>query len=128
LIVLQTDQRIAQMHGVEELPRVNGELIFHEEWERRVFALVVALCEAGHFEWEKFRRLLIKSIKTAEDENGKNNEYQPDYYEHWLMVLEHLVLNIGIIPGEQGEAGPLSGHSAKPLNAAVKSSSNRGTN
>ena len=93
------------MHGVEELPRLNGELIFHEAWERRVFALVVALCEAGQFEWEQFRQLLIKSIKDAEDLSEKNDICQPDYYEHWLMVLEQLVVNVGIIPPEHGEAG-----------------------
>ena len=36
-------QDIAYMSGIEALPRRSGELSFHDEWERRVFALGVAL-------------------------------------------------------------------------------------
>jgi len=115
------------MRSMEELPRQNGELIFHEEWERRVFALVVALCEAGRFEWDEFQQLLIKSINSSGGASDDNNAYQPDYYEHWLMVLEQLVVKIGIIQREHGEAGLSPEYSDKPFDAVAAGGIDEGT-
>ena len=76
------------MSGIEALPRRSGELAFHDEWERRVFALGVALCEQGEFDWDDFRKHLVSSIA----ENGETLETVksegPGYYEHWLTALE----------------------------------------
>ncbi len=94
----QANHEIAAMAGSEALPRRNGELIFHDDWERRAFALAVALCEQGHYQWDEFRRHLIASIGSQEDAPENSDPNAPGYYEHWLAALEKTLANIGIIP------------------------------
>ena len=43
-------------------PRTNGELVFESPWESRLFGLTMSLHEAGLFDWEEFRSLLIEAI------------------------------------------------------------------
>jgi nitrile hydratase accessory protein len=77
---------IAQMDGKPALPRKSGELVFHDEWERRAFAMAVNLAEQGLFEWREFQRELIRAIAKAE----RNDRLVPSrgYYESWLAALE----------------------------------------
>ena len=58
---------IANMAAQAALPRRSGELVFHDDWERRAFAIAVALCEQGHYDWELFRDQLIAQINAAEE-------------------------------------------------------------
>ncbi|MCE2485956.1 MAG: nitrile hydratase subunit beta, partial [Desulfurellaceae bacterium] len=44
---------IAEMPGQASLPRRSGELVFHDQWERRVFAMAVSLCEQGYYSWDE---------------------------------------------------------------------------
>jgi nitrile hydratase accessory protein len=77
---------IAQMDGKPALPRKSGELVFHDEWERRAFAMAVSLAEQGLFEWSDFQRELIRAIAQAE----AADRLIPicGYYESWLAALE----------------------------------------
>ncbi len=84
---------IAEMPGQASLPRRSGELVFHEQWERRVFALAVSLCERGYYSWNEFRQHLIAEIAAAADQAAPS---QPTgrprpYYESWLLALEKLL-------------------------------------
>ena len=65
-------------------PRKNGELVFAEVWESRVFGLTMALHEAGAFEWEEFRQRLIAEIAASE-----HREWS--YYACWLRAFEGLL-------------------------------------
>jgi nitrile hydratase len=94
----RTNPSIAEMNGVAALPRKSGELVFHDPWERRVFALAVALCEQGLYQWDEFRDRLITEIAAA-DQAAKTEadpSAQPGYYEHWLAAFEKLLLAKGI--------------------------------
>jgi nitrile hydratase accessory protein len=73
------------------LPRRNGELVFEQPWESRVFGLAVALREAGLLEWEDFR---------ARTRGGGS------YYECWHDALERLLVERGVVTAEEiaGEA------------------------
>ena len=71
------------------LPRKSGELVFHEEWERRAFALAVSLAEQGLFEWKEFQEQLIASVGEAE--RGDAQHPTRGYYESWLVSLERLL-------------------------------------
>ena len=76
------------MTGSEAIPRQNGELVFHDEWEKRAFALAVALCEQGQFAWDDFREQLVISI-AKNDETAQNSDPgTTGYFEHWLVALE----------------------------------------
>jgi nitrile hydratase accessory protein len=79
---------VAEM-GRAALPRKSGELVFHDDWERRAFALAVRLAEQGVFEWREFQRELIASVEEAE----RNDPQHParGYYESWLVSLERLI-------------------------------------
>lgn len=77
---------IAEMAGTSALPRKSGELVFHNEWERRAFAIAVSLAEQGQFEWSEFQQQLIESIAAAERDDPQNPGR--GYYESWLESLE----------------------------------------
>jgi nitrile hydratase accessory protein len=77
------------MAGAYALPRKSGELVFHDEWERRAFAIAVSLAGQGQFEWSEFQQELIQSI--AKSEQGHPQNPGRGYYESWLAALEALL-------------------------------------
>src|SRR5438093_867914 len=84
-MIRRADSRIAEMGGAAALPRKSGELVFHDPWERKVFALAVALCEQGLYQWDEFRDRLIAEIAAEAAGNTEDpSSPQPGYYEHWL--------------------------------------------
>ena len=98
-----TNPCIAEMSGVATLPRKSGELVFHDEWEQRVFALAVALCEQGLYQWDEFRDRLIAEIAAADQTVAADARHSagPSYYESWLAAFEKLVIEKGICAPEQ---------------------------
>ena len=76
----QTNHEIADMAGSGSLPRRNGELVFHDDWERRAFALAVALCEQGHYPWDQFRQHLIASIGSQDETPEDPDPNAPGHY------------------------------------------------
>jgi nitrile hydratase accessory protein len=80
---------IAEMDTASALPRKSGELVFHNDWERRAFALAISLAEQGVYDWDEFQQQLIKAVADAEKEDPQ----QPSrgYYESWLISLEALL-------------------------------------
>ena len=91
------------MESSAALPRRSGELVFHDAWERRAFALAVALCENGHFSWDMFRNHLIREIDAAGETAAHPRPDAPGYYEHWLRSLEHVLVEQGVCPAETFE-------------------------
>jgi nitrile hydratase accessory protein len=79
---------IAEMRRAA-LPRKSGELVFHDDWERRAFALAVSLAERGSFDWKEFQQQLVASV--AEAERGDPLHPTRGYYESWLVSLERLL-------------------------------------
>jgi len=80
---------IAEMPARSALPRKNGEIVFHHEWERQAFAIAVSLAEQGVFEWSEFQRQLIAAIAEAERDDPNNPGR--GYYESWLVAMEALL-------------------------------------
>ena len=93
---LSVDRVVAVMEGQAALPRKNGELVFEEPWQGRVFGMAVALHERGRFEWEEFRRALIAQIAAAEARPGPFV-----YYEIWLRTFEELLAGKGLVTGAE---------------------------
>ncbi len=92
-----TDQAISNMPGLEGLPRRNGELVFHDDWERRVFALAVSLCEQGQYQWDEFRDHLIAAIAAAGETPENPKPGAPGYFEHWLESFEKILEEKGLL-------------------------------
>jgi cobaltochelatase CobN len=93
---LSVDRVVAVMEGRAALPRKNGELVFEEPWQGRVFGMAVALHERGLFEWEEFRQALIARIAAAEAGPGPFV-----YYEIWLRTFEDLLAGRGLVTGTE---------------------------
>jgi len=93
---MDIDREIANMQGATALPRKNGELIFSEPWEGRVFAMAIALHGEGAFPWDEFRHRLMAEVNSADC----NSDPAPDYYELWLTAFEQLLLKKGIMTRE----------------------------
>jgi nitrile hydratase subunit beta len=83
-----------------------NEPAFHAEWERRAFALTLAMGRPGgwNIDMSRFAR-----------ENRPADEYLGmSYYQIWLAGLERLMVERGLIAPDEIEAGkPL--HPAKPV-------------
>ena len=71
------------------------EPIFAEPWHAQVFAVTVALNEAGRFDWPRWAERFSNTLKR----NGlkKDLDGGDDYFHAWLETLEALL-------AEQGEA------------------------
>jgi nitrile hydratase accessory protein len=95
----QANPQIAEMPGLASLPRRSGELVFHDPWERKAFAMAVSLCEQGLYKWDEFRDCLIAEIAAAEQAAGPHAPASalPSYYESWLAALEKLLRKKGIV-------------------------------
>lgn len=92
---------IALMPGREALPRRSGELVFHDAWEKRAFAMAVALCEQGHYPWRDFQARLIAEINAAAEDPYHPDPGAPGYYEHWLASLEKVLADCGLVERDE---------------------------
>jgi nitrile hydratase accessory protein len=84
--------------GDATVPRRNGELVFDEPWQGRVFGMAVALSEQGLLPWEEFRQALIAQIAAAEARGG---EFR--YYHAWLAAFEQVLAARGAVRPEELE-------------------------
>jgi nitrile hydratase subunit beta len=83
-----------------------GEPVFHAEWERRAFALTLAMGMPGgwNIDMSRFAR-----------ENRPPQEYlAKSYYQIWLAGLERLMLERGLIASDEIDAGKVL-HPVKPV-------------
>ena len=100
------NRKISNMEGDAALPRKSGELVFHDAWERRAFALAVALCEQGQYQWDDFRDHLIAEIGAADKVHADNPDAPlSGYYEHWLASLEKVLIEKGLCTEDQLRTG-----------------------
>jgi len=95
---ISVDRVVAAMAGRAALPRKNGELVFDEPWQGRVFGMAVALHEQGLYDWDEFRRVLIAQVQAAEARPGPFV-----YYEVWLATFEGLLADKGVVTREELE-------------------------
>jgi nitrile hydratase accessory protein len=92
-----------ELQNAMQLPRDNGELIFHSPWESRVFAMAVLLCEKDEYAWKTFNEQFAQLIGDAEIHNP-DQEAVSAYYHHWRQALETVLLEKAILLEEQLQA------------------------
>lgn len=85
------DRITADLDSPAAIPRRNGEPLFNQPWESRIFGIAVTLCERGVYDWDEFRERLIAEITAAEQRSDAST-----YYERFLAALERLMLDKGI--------------------------------
>lgn len=86
------------MNGIHDCGGMNGlgpividrdEELFSAPWERRAFAMFIAVFAAGVFNVDEFR-YNIEVMDPAE-------YLQSSYYEHWIHSLERMLTTKGIL-------------------------------
>jgi nitrile hydratase beta subunit len=83
-----------------------NEPVFHAEWERRAFAITLAMGMPGG--WN------IDMSRFAREDRPPQVYLGNSYYQIWLAGLERLMLERGLIASDEIEAGrPL--HPTKPV-------------
>jgi nitrile hydratase subunit beta len=83
-----------------------NEAVFHAQWERRAFAITLAMAMPGGWNIDMSR--FVREDRPPEDYLGKS------YYQIWLAGLERLMLERGLIASDEIAAGK-SLHPPKPV-------------
>ena len=95
-------------------PQANGEPVFANPTEARLFGMAHGLVQAGVFDWDTFREALIAAIARAEAGLPPAGEVQPaptgdaggaagtfDYYACFAEALEHLLARAGHLTAQE---------------------------
>jgi nitrile hydratase subunit beta len=85
------------MHGFGPVTPEPNEPVFHADWERRVFALDLAMRATG--EWG------VDAARFARESEPPASYLSKSYYELWLAGLERLLVERGLVSREELEAG-----------------------
>lgn len=104
-------QDLGGTHGHGPVKPEPNEPVFHGDWEKRAFALTLAMGMPGgwNIDMSRFAR-----------ENRKPNEYlDMTYYQVWLAGLETLMKERGLVAEDEIEAGR-SLHAPKPVPRVLK--------
>jgi nitrile hydratase len=94
------------MHGFGRVVPERDEPVFHADWERRVFALTLAMGATG--EWN------LDASRFARESLPPPEYLSRSYYEIWLAGLERLLAQRGLVTPDEMETGR-SLQAAQPL-------------
>jgi nitrile hydratase beta subunit len=93
------------MHGMGPIEYERDEPVFHEEWEGRVFAMLLA---AGA--WHRWN---LDAFRYTREVLPPVDYLTASYYEQWYSGLVHLLVTRGLVTAEEIESGNLVPGSAK---------------
>lgn len=99
---MSTEQK-ALVDDIEKnmkLPRENGELVFHNPWESRIFAMAVLLFEKGIYPWKTFNGEFAKGIGEVESQHP-DTDVVSSYYRLWMEAFEKTLLEQNLLTQEQ---------------------------
>ncbi len=102
------------MGGVQSAGPVDPERdepVFHHEWERRAFALTVAM--GFHGRWN------LDQARFAREDTLPADYLSRSYYEIWLAALERLIVEAGMVSPEEIEAALAGAHVERIAEPAV---------
>ncbi len=85
------------MHGFGPVEPEPDEPVFHAEWERRAFALTLAMGATG--QWT------IDASRFSREDWPAPAYLGRTYYEMWLAGLERLLAERGLVTGAEVDAG-----------------------
>ncbi|HEX6960025.1 MAG TPA: nitrile hydratase subunit beta [Ferrovibrio sp.] len=99
------------MMGFGPVQPEKNEPIFHTEWERRAFALALAMGATG--QWN------LDMSRAARESLPPPKYLASSYYEIWLGGMEKLMAERGLVTGDEIAAGKML-HPPKPLPRILK--------
>ena len=85
-------------------PRANGELVFTDPWQSRLFGATMQLRESGRLDWDRFRDGLIDQIGRHEQELAAREPPDPEAYDYWgcwQRALEALLAETGLVGNDE---------------------------
>jgi len=94
------------MHGFGPVQIETNEPIFHADWEKKAFALNMAIGVANIWNLDEFR--------FARESLPPPQYLNMSYYGLWVATLEHMMLNYGLTTPEELR----NGHSLQPVKQA----------
>jgi nitrile hydratase subunit beta len=103
-------QDLGGMDGFGQVQPEPNEPVFHSEWEKRAFALTLAMAMPGgwNIDMSRFAR-----------ENRPPGEYlSMSYYQIWFAALETMLKQRGLMADDEIDAGH-SLHPPKPVNRTL---------
>lgn len=83
-------------HGFGPIDPQPDEPVFHHEWERRCFAITLAMGAYGAWNLDMSR--------YARERMEPGEYLRTSYYEHWLHGLQRLLIERGLVREEEIEA------------------------
>lgn len=86
------------VEAVPGIPRDEQGPVFGEPWEAQAFSMALALHQRGLFAWTEWVATLADEIRRAQATGDTNTG--ETYYRHWLVALERLVAEKGIVSRE----------------------------
>jgi nitrile hydratase accessory protein len=86
----------AALLNLPGIPLTEDAPVFHEPWEARAFAMVLALHQRGLFSWPQWAAALSRQIAIAQAAGDADLGHT--YYQHWLLALESLVKELPATP------------------------------
>lgn len=98
------------MHGFGRVEPEADEPVFHADWERRTFALTLAMGATG--EWN------LDASRFSRESLAPGDYLSRTYYEVWLAGLERLCTERGLVAPEEIAAGRSLG-AARPLSRTL---------
>jgi nitrile hydratase subunit beta len=103
------------MHGLGPIDPepVAAEPVFHNDWEKRVFALTLATGALG--QWT------IDMGRHARERQHPADYLRHTYYENWLAGLEKLLVERGLVSAEELASGRAAGSAAEALRGRLLS-------
>jgi len=95
-------------HGYGPICWSESEPVFHEEWERKVCAIVMGVWFTGAW--------CADEARSSIENMGQVAYLQASYFAKWLHFLEDLLVQKGLVTAEELAAGRVltSGTSGKP--------------
>lgn len=101
-------QDLGGMHGLGAVDPEKDEPWFHAEWERRCFALTLAMGASGKWNLDKSR--------FARENRHPADYMKMSYYEIWLAGLERLLDDAGLVEGGELDGAARSTPAPQPGN------------
>ncbi|MEO3417160.1 nitrile hydratase accessory protein [Roseovarius sp. CAU 1744] len=89
---------IAQVRGA--IPAITDEgPLFRAPWQTRIFALIVAMVQQGHFPWTAFQSRLAALIPKREQSEPAESAgaVEDRYFDCWLQAVEETLTEQGLL-------------------------------
>jgi nitrile hydratase len=81
------------MHGFGPVAAEPNEPVFHADWERRAFALTLAM--------GSWRRWNLDMTRSEREQMPPAEYLATTYYEHWMFALERMLVEHGFLAPDE---------------------------